>query len=240
MSQLSPDKIEHWIKRLLARPARVEPGMLLQAQEISMRSSAQISLHGIDLLGRPCLFGFFEGLTAEAWDWVLETITSFREGMEGTDPVYQRGREPRLFLFCRDWHVEDFARLRFLNETVAMRGYRMKDSGGLELCFPAADSASSSDWLEKLADRDRPFIRRLLAAASRGDKKVQVLGGMWPLNLVNEEGPFASLHQGDSGLLMSVPMGLGEYRVLDLNLVRARDLAIDSVMRHRLLGQKSL
>jgi len=60
------------------------------------------------------------------------------------------------------------------------------------------------------------------------------------LNLVNEEGPFASLHQGDSGLLMSVPVGQGQYRVLDLNVARDRDLAIDSVMRHRIAVQKSL
>jgi hypothetical protein len=240
MSVLDPKLAEHWLKRLLARPARVEPGMLLQAQPITMRSGAEIPLHGIDLLGRPCLFGLFDQMNPDCWDWVLEVITSFREGIEGTDPVYQRGREPRLFLLCREWQVEDFARLRFFHQTVGVRGYRMSESGGLELCFPAVDSVAADAWIGQVQEGDRPFIQRLLAAAGRGGNTVQVLGGVWPLNLVNEEGPFASLHQGDSGLLMSVPVGQGQYRVLDLNVARDRDLAIDSVMRHRIAVQKSL
>ena len=239
MTFLDSEHTQQWVKRLLAHPARIEPGMLLQAHPISLRSGAVIELHGIDLLGRPCLFGFFECMDPVAWDWVLESITSFREGIEGSDPIYQRGREPRLFLLGQEWQVEDFARLRFLAQNIAIRGYRLKEFGSMDLCFPAVDAVDPNAWVEHVAEKDRMFIERLLAAAGRGGQKVQVMGGFWPLNLVNADGPFASLHQNEDGLLMSVPAEPGRYRILDLNQSRDRDLAIDSVMRHRLVGQNS-
>lgn len=236
MSLLDPVEHARLVEQLLASPARIEPGMLLQAQPIILRSGAEIAVHGMDLLGRPCLFGLFQQLDATAWDWLLEAITAFREGLEGSDPVYQRGREPRMFLLCAQWVVQDYARLRFFAESVNVRGYRIHgDALGweLDLCFPAAEGVAEDLWLERVRQQDRQFIRRLLAAAGRGGSLVQVQGGLWPLNLVNHEGPFASLHLGEDGLLMSVPDEDRRYRVLDLNLAKDRDLAIDSVMRHR-------
>ncbi len=242
MSALDPVEQSSLVEFLLAKPARVEPGLLLQDLAIPLRSGAEIGLHGIDLLGRPCLFGMFEQMGPSAYDWALEVITSFREGLEGADPIYRRGREPRLILLSRSWCVEDFARLRFFAQTTAVRGYQIHGDvldWKLELCFPSAEPSPADAWVEDLGAHDRRFLQRMLAAAGRGGRKVKLQGGLWPLTLVNSEGPFASLHQGESGLLMSVPDGEERFRVLDLNRALDRDLAIDSVLRHRKVSLES-
>jgi hypothetical protein len=236
MTRLADESQFELIQQLVQKSATAEPGLLLRAEPITMRSGASIDLHGIDLLGRPCLFGMFLDLDSEAYDWVLEVISSFRDGLEGADPIYQRGREPRLFVLSHALRLEDYSRLKFFAESISIRAFRiakLTTSWQLRLAFPEPDPVQSHPWLESIEERDRDFIQRMLAAAGRGGLKVALQGGPWPMNLVNSEGPFASLHSSESGLLMSVPTEDEQFTILDLNSPIDRDLAIDSVLRHR-------
>ncbi|NQU48477.1 MAG: hypothetical protein HQ519_07505 [Planctomycetes bacterium] len=243
MTLLADESQFELIQQLLQKPAAAEPGLLLRAEPITMRSGNRIDLHGIDLLGRPCLFGMFLELDAQAYDWLLEVITSFRDGLEGADPIYQRGREPRLFVLSHALRLEDYSRLRFFAESISIRAFRiakLTTSWQLRLAYPEPEPVLSQPWLECIEEKDRDFVQRMLAAAGRGGVKIALQGGPWPMNLVNSEGPFASLHSSESGLLMSVPTQDEKYTILDLNLPLDRDLAIDSVLRHRRTEEISL
>jgi hypothetical protein len=222
-------------RALLARPEWVEPGVLLQDQALRLPDGRRIRLHGVDVLGRPCLVGVFRELDAEAYDWLLAVACAFRDGMLGGDPVYSRGREPRLFVVAPWFRPEDLVRLDLLSDAVDVRALRVRrcaESWATELVHPRCEFGDLESWLEASPAALRGFLRRLYAVAQRGGQRCEFQGQPWPICVAGGDGPLASIHRDGERLLYLAVRGAGEPpEMLALDGERGQDQAIDHLLR---------
>ena len=220
---------------LLARPEWIEPGVLLQGQALVLPNGRKVRLHGVDILGRPCIVGVFRELDADAYDWMLSVACAFRDGILGGDAVYARGREPRMFIVAPWFRPEDVARLALLDEAVSVRALRLRKAadGGYstELMHPRLDVLDEQAWEAHAPISSHGFLRRLRAAARRGVQRCEFQGAPWPLLLVGPQGPLAAVHRDGERLLFLAVGGAGSSpQLIDLNSEGGQDAAIDAVL----------
>jgi len=223
-------------KRLLERPELVEPGVLLQSHLLQLAGGWRVKLHGVDVLGRPCLVGCFRALDAAAYDWALGVACAFRDGLAGSNPVYSRGREPRIFMASPMFRSEDLARLRLLDQAGSFRGLRVhRDGAGewqTELSFPRSEFPDDREWLADAPADCQAFLGRLIAAARRGGVRAEIQGRPWPMLLTSDFGPVAALHRDrDRMLFLSVNAPGDPPEMLELVSEEKQDQAIDRLLR---------
>jgi hypothetical protein len=244
MNLAFPSILEELRQLFLAHPARLEPGLLLQAHPLQLEGDVEVPLHGVDVLGRPCLVGIFDQLNAEAYDWMLSVLVAFRDGMAGGDPVYAKGRQPRLFLLCSFYRPEDHARLRLLSEACSVRAMSFQHMPTpatdperqwlIRLSFPQPAEGDFSGWTELAPTHLQAYLSRFLAACRRGQPSISVEGTPWPMLLIGPNGPFGALHKEEGQLvLVANHENNGLPVVFDLEREEERDLAIDRVLRER-------
>ncbi|MCH2101993.1 MAG: hypothetical protein MK209_08745 [Planctomycetes bacterium] len=223
---------------LMRRPEWVEPGVLLQDQSIKLPGEAgKLRLHGVDVLGRPCLVGVFRELDAAAYDWMLAVVCAFRDGLLGGDPVYSRGREPRLFVVAPWYRPEDLARLALLADAVPVRALRVRRNSSegwvTELVQPRHEFPDDpAHWLDQAPESMHGFLKRLRSAGLRGVHRCDFQGEPWPLLLMGAQRPVAAIHrEGDRVLFLAVDEPGMPARVIDLQTESGQDTAIDHVLR---------
>jgi hypothetical protein len=232
----------------LSQPARLEPGVLLQAHPLQVADGAEVPLHGVDVLGHPCLVGIFDQLDAQAYDWMLQVLVAFREGMLGGDPVYAQGRQPRLFLLCSFYRPEDHARLRLLSEACSVRAlsYQRLPADPIQgqtewlirLSYPQPASGDFHRWTEQAPHPLQAYLSRFLAACRRGQPSISVEGTPWPMLLVGPQGPFGALHLDEERLVLVANQAEeGLPIVFNLEHEADRDRAIDRILRERAAAQ---
>jgi hypothetical protein len=219
----------------LARPEWIEPGVLLQDQALLLPSGRKVRLHGVDILGRPCVVGIFRELDADAYDWLLSVSCAFRDGILGGDAVYARGREPRLFVVAPWFRPEDIARLALLDEAVSVRALRLRKapdgSWSSELMHPRLDVLDERVWEAHAPLSSHGFLSRLRAAARRGVQRCEFQGAPWPLLLVGPQGPLAAVHRDSERLLFLLAGGVdGSPQLIDLSSEGGQDAAIDAIL----------
>jgi hypothetical protein len=220
---------------LLTRPAWIEPGVLLQAQTLRIPNGRKVRLHGVDILGRPCIVGVFRELNADAYDWLLSVACAFRDGILGGDAVYARGREPRLFVVAPWFRPEDVARLALLDDAVSVRALRLRKAPNgkwsTELMHPRMDVLDEQAWEENAPEQSHGFLRRLRAAARRGVQRCEFQGSPWPMLLVGPQGPLAAVHRDGDRLLFLSAGDHGEPpQLIDLSSEGGQDAAIDAIL----------
>lgn len=219
----------------LAQPAWIEPGILLQGQALRMPNGRKVRLHGVDILGRPCIVGVFRELDADAYDWMLSVACAFRDGILGGDAVYARGREPRLFVVAPWFRPEDIARVALLDQAFSVRALRLRKAAegrwSTELMHPRTDPLDEAAWEARAPASSHGFLRRLRAAARRGVQRCEFQGAPWPLLLIGPHGPLAAVHRDGERLLFLVS-GSAEVspRLIDLSTEGGQDAAIDAVL----------
>lgn len=222
---------------LLRRPEWVEPGILLQDQALLLPGGGKVRLHGVDVLGRPCLVGVFRELDADAYDWMLSVVCAFRDGLLGGDPVYARGREPRLFVVAPWYRPEDLARLALLDDAVPVRALRVRRSSSngwaTELVQPRHDFPDDPElWMQHAPEASHGFLQRLRSAGLRGVHRCDFQGEPWPLLLVGLQGPLAAMHRdGERLLFLAVSEPGVPAQLLDVRTESGQDAAIDHVLR---------
>ena len=226
-------------RALLQRPEWVEPGVLLQDQALVLPGGRKIRLHGVDVLGRPCPVGVFKELDAEAYDWMLAVLCAFRDGLLGGDPVYARGREPRLFVIAPWYRPEDLARLALLDEAAPVRALRVRRRAGAwatELIHPRADFPDEFErWVDAAPTGAEGFLSRLRAACLRGVHRCDFQGEPWPLLISGPGGPLAAIHrEGERLLYLAVHEPGQPPELVDLRSESGQDAAIDHVLRSRI------
>lgn len=220
---------------LLARPEWIEPGVLLQGQALVLPNGDKVRLHGVDILGRPCIVGVFRELNAAAYDWLLSVACAFRDGILGGDAVYARGREPRLFVVAPWFRPEDIARLALLDEAVSVRALRLRKAPdghwATELMHPRMDLLDEQAWESHAPSAFHGFLRRLRAAARRGVQRCEFQGAPWPLLLVGPQGPLAAVHRDGERLLFLAAASEGASpQLIDLGTEGGQDAAIDAIL----------
>jgi len=219
----------------LARPEWIEPGVLLQGQALRLPNGSKVRLHGVDILGRPCIVGVFRELDPDAYDWMLSVACAFRDGILGGDAVYARGREPRLFVVAPWFRPEDIARLALLDEAISVRALRLRKASdgkwSSELIHPRLDVLDEQAWEEHAPAQSHGFLRRLRAAARRGVQRCEFQGSPWPLLLVGPQGPLAAVHRdGDRLLFLSAGDRDESPHLIDLSSEGGQDAAIDAIL----------
>lgn len=224
-------------RALLRRPEWVEPGILLQDQALLLPGGRKIRLHGVDVLGRPCLVGVFRELDADAYDWMLSVVCAFRDGLLGGDPVYARGREPRLFVVAPWYRPEDLARLALLDDAVPVRALRVRRSSengwATELVQPRHEFPDDPEvWMQHAPTASHSFLKRLRSAGLRGVHRCDFQGEPWPLLLMGPHGPIAAMHRDEDRLLFLAVSEPGmPAHLLDVQTESGQDAAIDHVLR---------
>ena len=224
-------------RALMRRPEWVEPGILLQDQALRLPGGGKVKLHGVDVLGRPCLVGVFRELDAKAYDWMLAVVCAFRDGLLGGDPVYARGREPRLFVVAPWYRPEDLARLALLDDAVQVRALRVRRSATegwvTELVQPRQEFPDDpAPWFEAAPAEMHSFLKRLRSAGLRGVHRCDFQGEPWPLLVMGLQGPVAAIHRDEDRLLFLAVQEQGvPARVLDVRTESGQDAAIDHVLR---------
>jgi hypothetical protein len=219
----------------LARPAWIEPGVLLQGEALLLPNGSKVRLHGVDILGRPCIVGVFRELDADAYDWMLSVACAFRDGILGGDAVYARGREPRMFVVAPWFRPEDIARLALLDAAFSVRALRLRKapdgSWTSELIHPRLDVLDEQAWEEHAPKASHGFLRRLRAAARRGVQRCEFQGAPWPLLLVGPQGPLAAVHRDGERLLFLAASGVDmSPQLIDLSSEGGQDAAIDAIL----------
>lgn len=220
---------------LLESPAWLEPGVLLQDQALRLPDRRKIRLHGVDILGRPCLVGIFRELDESAYDWMLSVACAFRDGILGGDAVYARGREPRLFVLAPWFRPEDMARLALLDEAVSVRALRLRKTNSerwsTELMHPRTDFLDEQVWEQDAPPALHGFLHRLRAAAHRGVQRCEFQGAPWPLLVVGKHGPFAAIHRdGERLLFLEAGLHGQSPRLIDLSSELGQDEAIHAIL----------
>lgn len=224
-------------RALMRRPEWVEPGILLQDQALTLPGGGKVKLHGVDVLGRPCLVGVFRELDAQAYDWMLAVVCAFRDGLLGGDPVYARGREPRLFVVAPWYRPEDLARLALLDDAVQVRALRVRRSATegwvTELVQPRQEFPDDpAPWFEAAPAETHGFLKRLRSAGLRGVHRCDFQGEPWPLLVMGPQGPVAAIHRDEDRLLFLAVHEQGlPAQVLDVRTESGQDAAIDHVLR---------
>ena len=224
-------------RALMRRPEWVEPGVLLQDQALRLPGGGKVRLHGVDVLGRPCLVGVFRELDAKAYDWMLAVVCAFRDGLLGGDPVYARGREPRLFVVAPWFRPEDLARLALLDDAVQVRALRVRrsatESWTTELVQPRQEVPDDpASWLKAAPEATHGFLARLRSASLRGVHRCDFQGEPWPLLMMGPAGPVAAIHRDEDRLLFLAVQERGQpARVIDVQTESGQDAAIDHVLR---------
>lgn len=215
-----------------ARPALLEPGLILQGHPLRLAGDRKLRVHGVDVLGHPCVVECFRRLDAEAWDWMLAVLCAFREGQAGADPVYARGRQPRLFVLAPQFRPEDLARARVLDEAAPVRAFRVRAAGSsdweADMVLPAPEPAGA-DWIAAAPVAGRSALLRIAATCARGARRAEIVHGRWPVLVRTAAGAVASIHRDGERLwfLAAGPDG----GLLDLSREDDADRAVDRLLR---------